>query len=123
MILTENAKIASADLCFEEISGVRGRQFTLRLRFEVSSGGFVMFANPLKLPQLLQKLGLEKFSELVGTYVKVPKTSVGDHGPSVLTHILDGDNDWLDLDNGMYFGCEWWPIVKEVYIREGEYCE
>ena len=32
---TENAKIVSADLCFEEISGVRGRQFTLRLRLEV----------------------------------------------------------------------------------------
>ena len=120
-MLTENAKISSADLCFEEISGVAGRQFTLRLHLKLSSGGCMMFANPLKLPQLLQKLELEKFSELDGTYVKIPK--VDTHCPSKLTHILDDECDWLELDNGMYFGCEWWPIVKEVYIREGEYCE
>ena len=118
---TENAKIANADLCFEEISGVRGRQFTLRLRLEVGGGGCIIFANPLKLPQLLEKLELEKFSELEGVYVKVPK--ICNYAPSKLTHILDNDNDWLELDNGKYFGCEWWSIVKEVYIREGEYCE
>ena len=114
---TENARIASADLCFEEISGVNGRQFSLRMRLEVAGGGVVMFANPLKLPQLLKKLELEKFSELVGTYVKVPKT--GMMAPSKLTHIMDDANDWLELDNGMYFGCEWWPIIKEKFMGEG----
>lgn len=118
---TENAKIVSADLCFEEISGVRGRQFTLRLRLEVGGGGCMMFANPLKLPQLLQKLELEKFSQLEGSYVKIPKSDT--HCPSKLTHILDEKNDWLELDNGKYFGSEWWPLIKERYIQEGEYCE
>ena len=120
---TENAKIASADLCFEEISGVCGRQFTLRLRLEVAGGGCIIFANPLKLPQLLQKLELEKFSELEGCYIKIPKTPMFGDCPSKLTHILDDKNNWLELDNGKYFGCEWWPIIKEKFIREGEYCE
>lgn len=120
-MISENAKISDADLCFEEIGGVNGRQFTLRLWLEVNGGGCVIFANPLKLPQLLQKLELEKFSELIGTYVKVPKVDM--KCPSKLTHILDSDNDWLELDNGMYFGSEWWDIIKEKYIQEGEHCE
>ena len=118
---TDNAKIASADLCFEEISGVNGRQFTLRLLLEVAGGGCMIFANPLKLPQLLEKLELEKFSELEGCYVKVPKIDM--HAPSKLTHIMDDENDWLELDNGRYFGCEWWPVIKEQWICKGEYCE
>ena len=120
-MVTENAEISNADLCFEEISGTAGRQFTLRLHLKLSSGGCVMFANPLKLPQLLQKLELESFSELKGCFVKIPK--VDTHCPSKLTHILDGDNDWLELDNGKYFGSDWWPLIKERYIQEGEYCE
>lgn len=120
-MLTDNAKISSADLCFEEIGGVHGRQFTLRLWLEVNGGGCVIFANPLKLPQLLQKLGLERFSELKGCFVKIPK--VDTHCPSKLTHILDDECDWLELDNGMYFGSEWWDIIKEKYIQEGEHCE
>lgn len=118
---TENAKIRCADLCFEDIGGVNGRQFTLRLHLKLSGGGCMMFANPLKLPQLLQKLELEKFSQLEGSYVKIPKSDT--HCPSKLTHILDEKNDWLELNNGKYFGSEWWPIIKEKYINEGEYLD
>ena len=53
--------------------------------------------------------------------MKIPK--VDTHCPSKLTHILDSDDDWLELDNGKYFGSDWWPLIKERYIQEGEYCE
>ena len=76
--MTENALITKADLCFGEICGTNGRQFSLKLQLKTTYGGVGVTFNPMKLPQLLEQLGLEKFSELEGTYVQIMDTALGE---------------------------------------------
>ena len=104
--MTENACIKKADLYFTESGGRSGRNFVLELSLETATGGVSIRFNPMRLPQLLQHLGLEKFSELEGTYIQIPKTYIGDTVDGIKSILAKPSEDWFRTENEIYFGCE-----------------
>ena len=58
--MTENALITNADMVFDNIGGKNGRNFRLTLTLETISGGVTVSFNPMRLPQLLEQLGLSQ---------------------------------------------------------------
>lgn len=99
-----NAKIINADIEFDpDIAGSNGRLFYISLRFKIEDGGSVTGRfNFLQLPQILKKLEIDKFSQIVGQYVKVPDSQIGDKFIG-FTHIFDSKMDLIKVDD-RYFG-------------------
>ena len=91
--MTENALITNADLKFTDIGGVAGQNFKVSF-------------NPLRLPQLLQQLGLNKFSELEGTYIQINDTGFGEEVKGILSILAKDNEEWFETENNIYFGSE-----------------
>lgn len=104
--MTENALITNADMQFGDISGTNGRQFRLKLDLEMKYGGVSVSFNPLRLPQLLQQLGLKRFSDLEGTYVQIPETDFGEEVTGIKSIMAKDSEEWFKTENHIYFGSE-----------------
>jgi hypothetical protein len=104
--MTENALIQKADMVFDDIGGTNGRNFRLTLQLKTTYGGVNVSFNPMRLPQLLEQLGLEKFSELEGTYIQIPKTNFGETVKGIKSIMAKKDENWFETENGIYFGSE-----------------
>ncbi len=104
--MSENAMITNADLIFDDFGGMNGRNFRLVIGLKTVYGGVNVTVNPLRLPQLLEQLGLERFSELKGTYVQIMDTKFGEECGGIKSILAGSDEDWFYTDNGVYFGCE-----------------
>ena len=104
--MTENALITDADLKFTDIGGVSGQNFKLELSLKTSYGGCKVSFNPLRLPQLLQQLGLKKFSELKGTYIQINETKFGEEVKGILSILAKDNEEWFETENNTYFGSE-----------------
>ena len=104
--MTENALITNADLLFDDIGGRDGQNFRLELTLKTAYGGVNVSFNPLRLPQLLKQLQLEKFSELEGTYVQIPKTDFGEQVTGIMSIMAKNDEKWFKTENHIYFGSE-----------------
>ena len=102
--MSENALIEKADLCFGEICGTNGRQFSLKLQLKTTYGGVGVTFNPMRLPQLLEQLGLEKFSELKGTYVQIMDTDLGEECKGIKSIMAKDNEEWFMTENDIYFG-------------------
>ena len=101
-----NGKIICADILLEEPTGKQGLNTIVRLTVK-SEDGFVSILdyNLLRLPQLLEKVGVKSFCCLEGTYIKMTDTQVGESTDDIgITSILDSSNDYFPNDNGVYFG-------------------
>ena len=110
--MTENALITNADMQFGDISGVNGKQFRLKLDLEMRYGGVSVSFNPLRLPQLLEQLGLKRFSDLKGTYVQIPKTDFGEEVTGIKSIMAKDDEEWFETENHIYFGSEFFKGYK-----------
>lgn len=104
--MTENALITNMDLVFGDIGGRNGRNFELTVTLETIDGGVIVSFNPMRLPQLLEQLGLERFSELKGTYVQIPDTRIGEQVTGVKSIMAKDDEKWFETENHIYFGSE-----------------
>ena len=104
--MTENALIQKADMVFDDIGGTNGRNFRLTLQLKTSYGGVNVSFNPMRLPQLLEQLKLEKFSELKGTYVQIPQTPFGEECKGIKSILAKNDEKWFETENGIYFGSD-----------------
>lgn len=104
--MTENALIRKADMVFDDICGKNGRNFRLTLQLKTTYGGVNVSFNPMRLPQLLEHLGLERFSELEGTYIQIPKTNFGETVKSIKSIMAKRDEEWFKTENDIYFGSE-----------------
>lgn len=104
--MTENALITNADMVFDDIGGRNGRNFKLTLTLETIGGGVVVSFNPMRLPQLLEQLGLEQFSELKGTYVQIPNTKIGEQVTGIKSIMAKDSEEWFETENHIYFGSE-----------------
>lgn len=102
---TENALIIDADLKFDD-TGEYGRNFKLELHLKVIGGGVYVNFNPQRLPQLLEQLGLEKFSELKGTYIQIPETKIGDEVKGIKSIMPNKEEEWFETENDVYFGSD-----------------
>ena len=104
--ITENALIIKADMVFDNIGGINGRNFRLKLTLKTVYGGVTVSFNPMRLPQLLEQLELERFSELEGTYIQIPKTSFGEQVMGIKSIMAKRDEEWFKTENHIYFGSE-----------------
>ena len=104
--MTENALIRNADMMFGDIGGRNGRNFELTLTLETIGGGVVVSFNPMRLPQLLEQLGLERFSELKGTYIQIPNTKIGKQVAGIKSIMAKDSEEWFETENHIYFGSE-----------------
>ena len=104
--MIENALITNADLLFDDIDGRNGRNFRLTLELKTIYGGVNVSFNPMRLPQLLEQLGLERFSELKGTYIQIPKTSFGEQVTGIKSIMAKDNEEWFETENHIYFGSE-----------------
>ena len=102
--MTENALIINADLYFQEIGGSNGLNFVLSLMLKTITGQVGVKFNPMRLPQLLETLKLEKFSELKGTYVQITDTPLGEEVKGIRHIMARDDSDWFNTENSIYFG-------------------
>ena len=104
--MTENALIQKADMVFDDIGGRNGRNFRLTLQLKTNYGGVNVSFNPMRLPQLLEQLGLKRFSELEGTYIQIPKTNFGETVKGIKSIMAKCDEEWFKTENNIYFGSE-----------------
>lgn len=104
--MTENALIQKADMVFDDISGRNGRNFRLSLQLKTTYGGVNVSFNPMRLPQLLEQLELERFSELEGKYIQIPKTDFGETVKGIKSIMAKKDEEWFKTENDIYFGSE-----------------
>ena len=104
--ITENALITNADMVFDNIGGINGRNFRLTLKLKTIYGEVNVSFNPMRLPQLLEQLGLERFSELEGTYIQIPKTRFGEQVAGIKSIMAKRDEEWFETENHIYFGSE-----------------
>ena len=102
--MTENALIINADMVFDDIGGQNGQQFRLELQLKTIYGGVNVSFNPLRLPQLLKQLNLDKFSELKGTYIQIMDTAFGEECKGIKSIMAKDDEDWFETENNIYFG-------------------
>ena len=106
--------IEKADLKFDDIGGQNGQQFSLQLQLKTTYGGVNVSFNPMRLPQLLEQLGLEKFSELEGTYIQIPKTDFGETVKGIKSIMAKRDEEWFETENDIYFGSEFFKGYGDV---------
>lgn len=111
--MSENALIKNADLYFTDVRGRNGQNFVLGLELKTFSGGVNVFFNPLRLPLLLEKLGLSKFSELKGTYIQINDTNFGEQVKGIRSILAKDDEDWFKTENNIYFGSKFGGINYE----------
>ena len=104
--IARNALIQKADVVFDDIGGRNGRNFRLTLQLKTTYGEVNVSFNPMRLPQLLEQLGLERFSELEGTYVQIPKTNFGETVKGIKSIMAKRDEEWFKTENDIYFGSE-----------------
>lgn len=104
--MTENALITNADFVFDDIGGRNGRNFRLTLTLKTIYGGVTVSFNPMRLPQLLEQLGLKRFSELKGTYIQIPKTRIGEQVTGIKSIMAKDSEEWFETENHIYFGSE-----------------
>lgn len=104
--MTENALIRNADMMFGDIGGRNGRNFELTLTLETIGGGVIVSFNPMRLPQLLEQLGLERFSELKGTYIQISNTKIGKQVTGIKSIMAKDSEEWFETENHTYFGSE-----------------
>lgn len=102
--MTENALIIDADMVFDDVWGGSGQNFRLRLQLKTIYGGVTVSFNPMRLPQLLEQLGLERFSELKGTYIQIPKTGIGEQVTGIKSIMAQDSEEWFETENDIYFG-------------------
>ena len=102
--MSENALIKNADMVFDDIGGRNGRNFELTLTLETIDGGVTVSFNPMRLPQLLEQLGLERFSELKGTYIQIPNTRLGEQVTGIKSIMAKDSEEWFITENHIYFG-------------------
>ena len=102
--MSENALIEKADMVFGDVGGRNGRQFKLTLSLKLRYGGVNVSFNPLRLPQLLEQLGLECFSELEGTYIQIMDTDVGETCKGIKSIMAKDNEEWFKTENDIYFG-------------------
>lgn len=117
--MSENAMIEKADLRFDDISGQNGQQFKLTLTLKTTYGGVNVSFNPLRLPQLLKQLGLERFSELEGTYVQIMDTELGEECKGIKSIMARYDEDWFLTENYIYFGSNFIKKWEEYKYKNG----
>lgn len=115
----ENGIIKKADikLGYEQPCGKHGVNCYLELVIDLEMGGVIVMLNPFKLPLLLKKLELEKFSQFEGTPIKAKfKNSWGE-----CTHISNflnwKDDGWISTDNDIYFGSDFMTIYENGIKR------
>lgn len=106
IIMTENALITNADMVFDDSGGRNGRNFRLTLTLKTIYGGVTVSFNPMRLPQLLEQLGLERFSELKGTYIQIPNTRIGEQVTGIKSIMAKDSEEWFETENHIYFGSE-----------------
>ena len=104
--ITENALITKADMVFDNIGGINGKNFRLTLNLKTIYGEVNVSFNPMRLPQLLEQLELERFSELEGTYIQIPKTRFGEQVMGIKSIMAKNDEKWFETENYIYFGSE-----------------
>lgn len=104
--MTENALIINTDMIFDDIGGRNGRNFRLTLTLKTIYGEVTVSFNPMRLPQLLEQLGLEQFSELKGTYIQIPKTRIGEQVMGIKSIMAKDSEEWFKTENHIYFGSE-----------------
>ena len=120
--MTENALITNADMVFDDIGGRNGRNFKLTLTLETIGGGGVVSFNPMRLPQLLEQLGLEQFSELKGTYVQIPNIKIGEQVTGIKSIMAKDSEKWFETENHIYFGSEFFKGENVVYsVQDGNW--
>ena len=112
--MSENAMIDKAELLFGDKSGANGRQFQLTLFLKTTYGGVGVSFNPLRLPQLLEQLGLEKFSELEGTYIQIMDTDLGEECKGIRSIMAKDNEEWFKTENGIYFGSQYFKGYGDV---------
>lgn len=112
--ITENALITKADMVFDNIGGINGKNFRLTLNLKTIYGGVTVSFNPMRLPQLLEQLELERFSELEGTYVQIPKTRFGEQVAGIKSIMAKRDEEWFETENYIYFGSEFFKGYGEI---------
>lgn len=114
--MSMNAQIEKAELKFKDVDGKNGRQFTLTLDLKYNDiNGVSVSFNPLRLPQLLEMLGLTKFSELEGTYVQTMDTTLGEECKGIRHILADSTEEWFETENHIYFGSDFMGMLKEEY--------
>ena len=104
--MTENALITNADMVFDDIGGRNGRNFRLTLELKTIYGGVNVSFNPMRLPQLLEQLELERFSDLKDTYIQIPKTPLGSKVTGIKSIMARDDEEWFETENHIYFGSD-----------------
>lgn len=112
--MTENALIQKADIVFDDIYGKNGRNFKLILQLKTTYGGINVSFNPMRLPQLLEHLRLERFSELEGTYIQIPKTNLGETVKGIKSIMAKGSEEWFETENDIYFGSKFFDGYGDV---------
>ena len=112
--ITENALIINADMVFDNIGGINGRNFRLTLKLKTIYGEVNVSFNPMRLPQLLEQLELERFSELEGTYIQIPKTRFGEQVVGIKSIMAKRDEEWFETENHIYFGSEFFKGYGEI---------
>lgn len=112
--MSENALIINADLKFGDVGGKSGQQFQLDLTLEHNWGRVGVTFNPMKLPQLLKALELDKFSELKGTYVQMMDTPVGCECKGIRKILAKDTDEWFPTENSIYFGSEFFKGYDEI---------
>lgn len=121
-MMSMNAKIIGANIEFDsDISGTNGRLFYITLHFKAEDGsGVVGRFNFLKLPQILQKLEIESFNDIIGTYVKIPQEIKGGDRFLGFTNIFDTKmTDIIEVDD-RYFGDNFYDYFMKGYEMESD---
>ena len=109
----ENALIKKADMFFTDACGQNGRNFVCELSLELVYGGVNVRFNPLRVPQLLEQLGLECFSELEGTYIQVNNTNVGEEVRGIKSIMAKNGEKWFKTENSIYFGSNFIKLLEK----------
>ena len=99
-----NARITSCWLGFFSPDLADGKDFKLKMELKLSTKGeCIVELNPIKIPMLLELLGLRGFNEIECKYIQV-KYEVNKR-PDFIKDILASESDeWFELDNGIYLG-------------------
>lgn len=118
--MTENALITNADMVFDDIGGRNGRNFRLTLTLKTLYGGVSVSFNPIRLPQLLEQLGLERFSELKDTYIQIPNTRFGEQVTGIKSIMAKDSEEWFETENDIYFGSEFFKGYGDGHIPRDE---
>lgn len=114
----ENAVIKKADLVFDDIGGKNGQQFRLELQLRTEFTIVAVSFNPLRLPQLLNELEINKFSELEGQYIRIKGEGIGGEVIGIKPILTKNDKHWFKTENHIYFGSNfigmWDKYIEEL---------